>query len=171
MRSVIAALLTLLATYFNLVECGAASVVDIKATIDGAYILEEWHTDTGVFRPPQVEGRVVFLNGAVVTILIDKMREERQVTVAEFGVYELREGSFSYRYDNASTFTQTTSTITVSHTLPREGMRDFDVTHEGATVRLRSRSAEQAEFLINAEGIKYSIGGKLLRVWRRSKLE
>jgi len=84
MRSVIAALVTLLATYFNLVECGAASVVDIKATIDGAYILEEWHTDTGVFRPPQVEGRVVFLNGAVVTILIDKIRQERQVTVAEF---------------------------------------------------------------------------------------
>ena len=96
MRSLIAALLTLLATYFNLVECSAASVVDIKATIDGAYILEEWHTDTGVFRPPQVEGRVVFLNGAVVTILIDKMRQERQATVAEFGVYELREGTFNF---------------------------------------------------------------------------
>jgi hypothetical protein len=52
-------------------ESRAASVAEIKAAIDGAYILEEWHTDAGVFRPPQVEGRVVFLNGAVVTILID----------------------------------------------------------------------------------------------------
>ena len=171
MRSVIAALLTLLATYFNLVECGAASVVDIKATIDGAYILEEWHTDTGVFRPPQVEGRVVFLNGAVVTILIDKIRQERQVTVAEFGVYELREGTFSYRYDNASTFTHLANTINASSALPREGMRYFDIIQEGATVWLRSRSADKAEFVINAEGIRYSIGGKLLRVWRRSKLE
>jgi hypothetical protein len=171
MRVAITVLAGLLGTCVNLVECRAASLAEIKAAIDGAYILEEWHSDAGVFRPPQVEGRVVFLNGAVVTILIDKMREERQVTVAEFGVYELREGSFSYRYDNASTFTQTTSTITVSHALPREGMRDFDITHEDATVRLRSKSAEQAEFIINAEGFKYSIGGKLLRVWRRSKLE
>jgi hypothetical protein len=171
MRIAIAALLTLLGTCFNLVECRAASVADIKATIDGAYILEEWHTDTGVFRPPQVEGRVVFLNGAVVTILIDKMGRERQVTVAEFGVYELREGTFAYRYDNASTFTQIPNTINVSSALPREGMRYFDITQEGAIVWLRSRSAEQAEFMINAEGIRYSIGGKLLRVWRRSKLE
>jgi hypothetical protein len=99
------------------------------------------------------------------------MRQERQVTVAEFGVYELREGTFSYRYDNASTFTQIPNTINVSNALPREGMRYFDITQEGATVWLRSRSAEQAEFMINTEGIRYSIGGKLLRVWRRSKLE
>jgi hypothetical protein len=50
----------LLMTCFNFVESRAASVAEIKAAIDGAYILEEWHTDAGVFRPPQVEGRVVF---------------------------------------------------------------------------------------------------------------
>jgi hypothetical protein len=171
MRFAISILLGFLAICFNLVECHAASVSEIRATIDGAYILEEWHNDERVFRPPQVEGRVVYLNGAVVTILIDKMREERQITVAEFGVYELRAGSFSYRYDNASTFTQAANTISVSHTLPWEGMRDFDVTQEGVTIRLRSRSAEQAEFIFNAEGLRYSVGGKLLRVWRRSKLE
>src|SRR5262249_17402299 len=95
-----------------------------------------------------------FLNGAVVTILIDKMRQERQATVAEFGVYELREGTFSYRYDSASTFTQLANTINSSSALPREGMRYFDITQEGATVCLRSRSAEKAEFVINAEGIR-----------------
>jgi hypothetical protein len=111
------------------------------------------------------------LNGTVATILIYKMREDQQVTGAAFGVYELRAGSFSYRYDNASTFTQTATAINVSHTLPWEGMRDFDITQEGAIVRLRSRSAEQAEFIFNAEGVRYSVGGKLLRVWRRSKSE
>jgi hypothetical protein len=171
MRTAIAVLLGLLGTCFNLVECRAASVAEIKATIDGTYILEEWHTDAGVFRPPQVEGRLAYLNGAVVTILINKMQEGQQVTVAEFGVYELRAGSFSYRYDNASTFTQTTNTINVSHALPWQGMRDFDVTQDGATVRLQSRTAEQAEFMIDAEGMRYSSGGKLLRVWRRSKSE
>jgi hypothetical protein len=171
MRLAISILLGFMGICFNIVECRAASVADIKAAIDGAYILEEWHTDAGVFRPPQVEGRVVFLNGSVVTILIDKMRQERQVTVAEFGVYELREGTFAYRYDNASTFTQLGNAINVSSALPRDGMRYFDITQEGTTIWLRSRSAEQAEFMINAEGIRYSIGGKLLRVWRRSKLE
>ena len=175
MRFGISMILGLLAACFTLVECRGASVSEIKNAIEGAYILEEWHTDTdsdsGVFRPPQVEGRVVFLNGAVVTILIDKMREDRQVTVAEFRVYELRPGSFSYRYDNASTFTQTANTINVSHALPWEGMRHFDISQEGSTVRLQSRSAEKAEFIISAEGIRYSMGDKLLWVWRRSKLE
>jgi hypothetical protein len=41
----------LLMTCFNFVESRAASVAEIKAAIDGAYILEEWHTDAGVFRP------------------------------------------------------------------------------------------------------------------------
>jgi hypothetical protein len=93
MKIAIAVLFTLLATCFNLVVGRAASVADIKGTIDGAYILEEWHTDTGVFRPPQVEGRIVFLNGVVVTILINKMQRERQVAVTEFGVYELSGGN------------------------------------------------------------------------------
>jgi hypothetical protein len=41
------------------------AVTEIKATIDGAYILEEWHDADRVFRPPQVEGRFTFLNEAV----------------------------------------------------------------------------------------------------------
>jgi hypothetical protein len=171
MRLVISIMLGFLSICFNLAECRAASVSEIRAAIDGAYILEEWHDADRVFRSPQVEGRFVLLNGAVVTILINKMREERQTTGALFGVYELSAGSFSYRYDNASAFTKTESAINASHDLPWEGMRDFDIMQEeGTTVRLRSRSAERAEFIFNVDGIRYSEGGKLLRVWRRSKL-
>jgi hypothetical protein len=71
MRLVISIMLGFLSICFNLAECCAASVSEIRAAIDGAYVLEEWYTADRVFRPPQVEGRVVFLNGAVVTILID----------------------------------------------------------------------------------------------------
>jgi hypothetical protein len=144
------------------------SVSGVRAVIDGAYILEEWHIDENVFRPPQVEGRVVFLNGAVVSTLINKTQEDRQITVALFGVYQLSAESFSYRYDNSSIFIQTGSTITVSHRPPFEGMRDFDIAREGATVRLRSRSSERADFIFDAEGQRYLEGGKLLRTWRRS---
>jgi hypothetical protein len=171
MRLVISITLGFLSICFNLAECRAASVSEIRAAIDGAYILEEWHDADRVFRPPQVEGRFVLLNGAVVTILINKMREERQTTGTLFGIYELSAGSFSYRYDNASVFTKTESAINVSHDLPWEGMRDFDITQEGTTVRLRSRSAERAEFSFNVDGIRYSEGEKLLRVWRRLKLQ
>jgi hypothetical protein len=111
------------------------------------------------------------LDGSVVTILIDKMQAGRQITDALFGIYEIRAESFSYRYVNASTFTGTGNTADVSHTLPWENMRDFDVTQEGATVRFRSRTSDQAEFLLDAQGMRYSVGGKLLRVWRRSKLQ
>jgi hypothetical protein len=76
-------------------EAKADSASEIKATIQGAYTLEEWHIDDGVFRPPQVDGRVVFLNGAVVFILINKIHEEKQTAVAGFGVYQLSAGSFS----------------------------------------------------------------------------
>jgi hypothetical protein len=169
MRFVVAALVGLLSACCILSECRSASLAEIRAVVDGAYVLEEWHIGATVFRPPQVEGRVVFLNGAVVTTLINKVEEERQVTVALFGVYELNAASFSYRYDNASTFTQS-ATIDVSHKLPWEGMRDFEVTEEGAAVRLRSRIPEQAEFVFDADGMRYWESGKLLRAWRRSKL-
>jgi hypothetical protein len=60
MRFAISILLGFMGICFNLVECHAASVSEIRASIDGAYILEEWHNDERVFRPPMVEGRVVF---------------------------------------------------------------------------------------------------------------
>jgi hypothetical protein len=142
----------------------------IKAAIDGAYILEEWHINENVFRPPQVEGRVVFLNGAVVSILINNTNEERKFIVALFGTYKLSQSSFSYRYDNSSIFIQTASSITESHNPPFDGMRDFDITRDGATVQLESRSPERASFIFDAAGQKYSEGGKLVRVWKRSSL-
>jgi hypothetical protein len=140
----------------------------VRAVIDGAYTLEEWHIDENVFRPPTVEGRIVFLNGAIVTILTNKIQPDRQITVALFGIYQLGTELFSYRYDNASVFIQTGSTITASRRPPFEGMRDFDIAREGAAVRLQSRSSEHAEFVFNAEGQRYSEGGKLMRVWRRA---
>jgi hypothetical protein len=144
-------------------------ILESEPVIDGAYTLEEWQIDENVFRPPQVEGRIVFLNGAIVTTLISKRQDDRQTTVALFGVYQLSAELFSYRYDNASVFIQTGSTITASHRPPFEGTRDFDITRDGAAVRLRSRSSERAEFVFDAEGQRYSEGGKLLRVWRRAK--
>ena len=51
----------------SLSSAGLASSADqeaeaVRARYEGVFALQEWHTDSGVFRPPQVEGRSVHLN-------------------------------------------------------------------------------------------------------------
>jgi hypothetical protein len=45
----------------------AASITELKGEVEGVYALDEWHIDGKVFRPPQVDGRFVLNNGAVVS--------------------------------------------------------------------------------------------------------
>ena len=137
----------------------------LRAAIDGVYVLEEWHTDTGVFRPPQVDGRFILLNGTVVVFLRNRIDEAKQVTVAAYGSYVLKASEFSYRYDEPSVFTQTSSGIVVSNRPFWEGMRSFVATRDGDNVRLVSQTAE--EFLFTPRGLQYSQKGKVQRVWRR----
>ena len=83
----------------------------VRAAIEGVYALEEWHTESGVFRPPQVEGRGVLLNGTITVILHNRMKESPQTTIASYGTYILTPTEFSYRYTEASVFTITPSSI------------------------------------------------------------
>ncbi len=137
-----------------------------SAGFEGMYALEEWHKDGQVLHPPQVDGRFVLLNGSVVYIIHSRVPGATQTTSASFGTYVLRDGKFSYRYDVPSTFTQTASGITVSRDPPWEGMRSFDVLRDRDAVRLRSPNGAQ-EFVFTKDGLTYSEGGKVLRVWRR----
>jgi hypothetical protein len=105
------------------------------------------------------------LNGAVVTVLHNRIQESNQTTLASYGSYVLSSTEFSYRYDEPSVFTETSSGITVSRKAPWEGMRVFSASHDGETVRLRSATGE--EFLFNRAGLNYSQKGTVLRVWRR----
>jgi hypothetical protein len=126
------------------VRAGDPDVEALRATIEGIYILEEWHTDTGVFRPPQVDGRFIVLNGAVVVFLRNRIQEANQTTTAAYGSYALKANEFSYRYEEPSVFIQTSSGITVSHKLFWEGMRSFSATRDGETVRLRSATGRSS---------------------------
>jgi hypothetical protein len=153
------------------ITCEAASVAELKAVVEGVYILDEWHNDGKIFRPPQVEARTVLMNGSIVYLSVNKMEDANQITSANFGVYTLQADSFGYRYDNRSVFTQTPNNITVTHAPAWEGMRNFSVTQEGDSVRFQSRSADQAEFLFMPGGLRYSEGGKVLRIYHRTKSE
>jgi hypothetical protein len=144
----------------------AASVAELRAAIDGVYTLEEWHSEGQVLRPPLVDGRFVLMNGTVTTVLLNDAQESNRTSNASFGKYVLDETNFSYGYDVRSSFTQTTSTITVSRTPGFAGMRQFAVSVEGNAVHLKSG---QGEFVFSPEGLRYSENGRLLRVWRRVK--
>jgi hypothetical protein len=145
----------------------AASITELKAAIEGVYILEEWNIDGQTFRPPAVEGRFVILNGNIMTVLIDTTQDSKMTYTTLYGVYSLTPDSFAYKYETRTTFTQTPDKISLSRAIPWEGMREFTVKQEGNSVHLQS--GEKAAFDFNPEGEIYSEGGKVLRVWRRAK--
>jgi hypothetical protein len=158
--------------------CGSAAAADaeleaVRARVEGIYSLEEWHTATGVFRPPQIEGRATIKNGTIIFIIHDRMKASPQTTIATYGMYVLTSKEFAYRYVEPSVFTIDGDKITVSHKVPWEGLRHFDVVREGVNVRFKAQAGAQ-EFLFTPEGHSYSDGaagdvGK--RVWRRIPAE
>jgi hypothetical protein len=171
MKALFAAVIGLLASFYAQSSCEAASVAELKAIVEGVYILDEWHKDGVIFRPPQVDARTVIVNGNIVFLTVNKMDAANQVTNASFGVYTLQEESFAYRYENRSVFSETSSNISVNHAPPWEGMRNFSAMKEGDIVRFQSRTPGQAEFVFGSDGLTYYEGGKLLRKYHRAKSE
>ena len=143
------------------------SVDTLKAQIAGLYTLEEWHKDGEVFRPPQVDGRLIILNGLFTTILQNRMQPSSRSTTVLIGRYELNSDRFSYGYDDVSVFTEEGDATKVSHKPMWDGMRAFIPGIEGDLVRLRQVNGPY-EFVFTSEGLNYFDDGKLLRKWRRT---
>jgi hypothetical protein len=169
MKTLVATIIGLLFTCTPMITCNAASITELKAAIEGVYILEEWNIDGQTFRAPAVEGRFVILNGNIMTVLIDTTQESKRTYTTLYGVYSLTPDSFAYKYETRTTFTQSPDKISLSRAIPWEGMRDFTVKQEGNSVHLQF--GETAAFDFNPEGLTYSEGGKALRVWQRAKAE
>ena len=147
----------------------AASITELKAAIEGIYILDEWNIDGQTFRPPAVEGRFVILNGNVMSVLIDTTQASKKTYTTLYGVYSLTSDSFAYKYETRATFIQTPDKISLARAIPWGGMREFTVKQEGNSVHLQS--GEKAAFDFNPDGEIYSEDGKVLRVWHRAKPE
>jgi hypothetical protein len=147
----------------------AASITELKAAIEGIYILDEWNIDGQTFRPPAVEGRFVILNGNVMSVLIDTTQASKKTYTTLYGVYSLTSDSFAYKYQTRTTFTQTPGKISLARAIPWDGMREFTVKQEGNSVHLQS--GEKAAFEFNLDGEIYSEDGRVLRVWHRAKPE
>lgn len=151
-------LTALLSACSHVAHSGDAELDAVRACIEGIYSLEEWHTSSGVFRPPQVEGRATLQNGTIIFIIHDRMKESPQTTIATYGEYRLTAKEFAYRYVSPSTFTMTENSFTVAHAFPWQGMRAFEVIREGKNVRLRAKAGPQ-EFLFTPAGHTYADGG------------
>jgi hypothetical protein len=147
----------------------ASSIAELKAAIEGVYILDEWNIGGQIFRPPAVEGRFVLLNGNVITVLIDATQEAKKTYSTLYGAYSFTSDSFAYAYRNGTTFIQTPDNISMSRALPWEGMREFTVKQAGDSVHLQF--GQKAAFEFNRDVEIYSEGGNILRVWHRAKPE
>jgi hypothetical protein len=143
-----------------------ASVPELKRMIEGFYVLEEWHMDGRVERPPRVDGRFVLKEGAVITVLLNNANETDKTSTTLFGSFVLDETSFSFRYDTRSSFRETASGISRLPPPASAGMRKFYISAQGTALHLKSDQLQQ-EFLLENDMLTYSENGKVLRVWRR----
>ena len=140
------------------------SVEALKAGIEGVYVLQEWHRNGQVMRPPLVDARLVFLNGHTVFISYDGSQETKKTFVG-YGIYVLEAGKFSYRYERVNVVSKTASEASVSEKLPWEGLRLFAASIDGNGIYFRAIDGPQ-ESWFNSEGLTYSDGTQK-RVYRR----
>lgn len=134
--------------------------------ITGVYTLVEWYAEAVTYRPPQVDGRFILLDGTITTMLHNRSDAQKTMTGAWAGTYSLDASHFSYGYEDVSMVVETASGASVSHEPPWKGRRSFTVSSDGDTVRLTAVDGQQ-EFVFNASGFTYLENGKPLRVWRR----
>ena len=118
LRATASVLATVLVCSCALAPGADSSLSAVKGRIEGVYSLEEWHLGAEAVRAPRVDGRFMLKDGAVITILHNRVQETSQMTVASYGSYLLDATRFSYRYDDTSVFVQTGAGITVSRKLP-----------------------------------------------------
>jgi hypothetical protein len=141
------------------------SVEALKAGIEGAYALEEWHLDGKILRPPVVAARSVFLNGVLMYIASNGAEEQNKATHSGYARYILEPGRFSYGYEGWTSVSEKAGGASITHDLPWQGLRVFTASIENNELRLRATDGPQ-EYRFTAHGFSYS-NGKETRVYRR----
>ncbi len=141
----------------------------LNAIIAGAYELEEWHEDGAVLRPPQVEGRVVIVNGTITSIVRNRSQTDTQITAVLLGNYVLDKAKFAYRYQDTAIYTETPAGISVSRKPLWDGMRSFTASMTASGAVQFSSEAGQHGLTFTLAGFTYWENGQTVRVWRRNR--
>jgi hypothetical protein len=76
------------------------AIKDVKGCIEGVYVLEEFKVRGEVFRPPQIAGRFIALNGTVTYVFHDRTQQSNQISYVGIGKYRATASQYSYGYDD-----------------------------------------------------------------------
>jgi len=146
----------------------AASQVDedeLRATLEGSWVLEEWHQDGKVLRPPAIGGRWTLYDG-IVMANVYRTSDGSYESFSAYGRYELEGMTWSYGYERVQTAggpSAEEATVTVRSGLQ---MQAFAVHREG-DVLILERPNDRREY----EGpvFRFMPGGTLLRQYRKTE--
>jgi hypothetical protein len=151
---------------FLLLFLSAASAQSRDHLILGTFVLDQWTIGDTTYKEPQVEGRFVLRDGAMIVVLRRNEPADRAVTSINFGRYKLVGDTYSYNYDRRPIFRQTPEGIKEGEQELWPQMRTFKIVAEDGKTRLLSESGE--EMVFTPGGMTYLEKGKVLRVYRRS---
>jgi hypothetical protein len=142
----------------------------VKGCVEGVYVLEEFKVRGEVFRPPQIAGRFIVLNGTVTYVFHDRTQQSSQTSYVGIGKYTATASQYSYGYDDYSTYTHTDAGISVSRQVPFEGTRSFAPALESDGMYLGTVDKQQS-IQCTPDGLTYSFGGGNYRKYQRTKSE
>jgi opacity protein-like surface antigen len=157
-------------TLASLLTSAASAQDSTLKCMEGVYLLEEHKRDGEVFKPPQVSGRYVILDGAVLWIFHDRTQPSKQTSWVGFGRYTIDGTSFAYRYDEFEVYTQTDAGISVSRKPPWESMRSYSPVPGAGQVRLQ-HAESKTDFVCSADGLTAGVGQGVYRKYRRIRKE
>lgn len=139
---------------------------EVKAKVEGTWILEEWHIKGQVVTPPKVEARFIVHDNAIELLMLNRAVKKPWWWYG-YGKYTLDASAFSMAFDKAAFFVESTSGITASHKLPWEGMKPFRISMENNQLRM-GPSDDNREFIVDGNTLIYKEGGKIARIYRRA---
>ena len=142
------------------------SLKEVKAKIEGTWILEEWHIKGQVVSPPKVEARFIVHDNALELLMLNRAGEKPWYWYG-YGKYTLDASTFSMGFDEAAFFMESTSGITVSHKLPWEGMKSFGIGKVNNQLHM-GPSNDNYEIIVDGNTLIYKKDGKILRTYRRA---
>jgi hypothetical protein len=142
------------------------SVSGIYALLPGIYALQQWHIAGAAYSQPQVDGRFVLGDGAIIAILQNRIDPSTRSSATLFGRYRLDANTFAYGYDAACTTMYTADGIVCNEQLPWQGMREFTVSAANDSVRIVSLAGTE-EFIFARDGFTYAEQGAIVRRWVR----
>lgn len=140
-----------------------AASTGLRVRLEGTWVLEEWHRDGEVLRPPQVGGRWSNHDGVVLATFFRQSHGSFE-SFAGYGTYAMDDSNWSYAYDRVQTARGASpedAVVTVRENTPR---RRFTIEREGELLVLEAEG-DRREY--DDTFFTYLVDGEVLRRYRK----